>query len=52
MTAKVRIRIAKYGGDDIYSWAVFLDGHPVLTGLGHREAFFEQKALRERKGFK
>jgi hypothetical protein len=24
-------------GDDLYSWAVFLDGRPAYTGLSRRE---------------
>jgi hypothetical protein len=28
----------KYMGDDVYSWAVFRDGRPVMTGMGRTEA--------------
>lgn len=33
-----RVRIAKYEGDDAYSWALFLDGRPVYTGMSRSEA--------------
>lgn len=50
MAAKARIR--KYGGDDQYSWAVFLDGRPVMTGETRSGAQYHRDVLRERKGFK
>ena len=28
----------KYMGDDLYSYAVFKDGRPVMTGMGRNEA--------------
>jgi len=35
--AKVkRITARKYMGDDAESWAVFLDGRPVFTGMNKR----------------
>ncbi len=37
-------------GDDLYSWAVFLDGHPVITGLSKREAVYHQSVIRKEKG--
>lgn len=33
---KHRIKSAKYGGDDCYSWAVFRNGSPVITGISKR----------------
>lgn len=47
-----RITIRKYEGDDAYSWAVFLDGRPVLTGQSRREAQFERDVLRRQRGHK
>jgi hypothetical protein len=35
---KRKVTIKKYEGDDMYSWAMFLDGMPVMTGLGRSEA--------------
>lgn len=35
---KRRVRIAKYEGDDIYSWALFVDGRPRYTGMSRSEA--------------
>lgn len=32
-----RITARKYMGDDLYSWAVFIDGRPFVTGLGRTE---------------
>jgi hypothetical protein len=28
-----RVTARKYEGDDAYSWAVFIDGYPMVTGL-------------------
>ena len=36
--AKAKITIKKYMGDDIYSWAVFKDDKPILTGLDRPSA--------------
>lgn len=52
MSNSVRITAKKYNGDDIYSWAVFLDGRPVVTGMSQREAAYERDAPRKSKGFK
>ena len=35
--AKSRITARKYGGDDTYCWAVFIDNQPMVTGLSRRE---------------
>ena len=32
-----RVTARKYLGDDAYSWAVFVDGRPAVTGLSRRE---------------
>jgi len=52
--AKSRITIRKYMGDDIYSWAVFKDGKPILTGLDRRSAQYyrdiERKKVEAKKG--
>ncbi|ATS92410.1 hypothetical protein DLP05_038 [Stenotrophomonas phage vB_SmaS_DLP_5] len=32
-----KITARKYGGNDEYSWAVFIDGRPFVTGLSKRE---------------
>lgn len=36
--AKKRFTTRKYQGDDCYSWAVFKDGRPFLTGLSRASA--------------
>jgi len=36
--AKPKIIAKKYQGDDCYSWAVFRDGDPFITGLSRSEA--------------
>jgi hypothetical protein len=38
----VKVTIRKYMGDDAYSWAVFADGRPVVTGLSRREASYHR----------
>ena len=35
---KKETRISKYEGDDVYSWALFVNGHPVYTGMSKNEA--------------
>lgn len=47
---KSRVTARKYLGDDRGSWAVFVDGRPVVTGLEKSEVAyyrrkFEQKLL-------
>jgi len=34
---KIKITARKYMGDDAYSWAVFIDAVPMVTGLSRRE---------------
>lgn len=43
----VRVSIKKHEGDDVYSWAVFVNGVVVtgLTGLSRREARFLRSLL-------
>lgn len=46
-----RITARKYGGNDRHSWAVFVDGKPMFTGLGQAEiAHCKKLALRKIKG--
>jgi len=45
-----RVTMRKYLGDDLYSWAVFVDGRPVLTGLSRSEAQYHVKAERGWRG--
>ncbi len=50
-TVKVRkpkITARKYQGDDAYSWAVFVNDHPVVTGLARSSVpYYKQLALEE-----
>ena len=39
---KRRIAVKKYMGDDAYSWAVFVDGRPVVSGLSRSEARYHR----------
>lgn len=45
-------KIKKYEGDDLYSWALFRDGVPVITGMGRMEARHERRVAiaREKAG--
>jgi hypothetical protein len=40
-----RTRISKSGGDDRYSWAVFLDGRRVVAGLSRDEAQWHRRRI-------
>jgi hypothetical protein len=43
--AKPKITAKKFGGDDCYSWAVFINGRPAFTGLSRGEvAYYRKKA--------
>jgi hypothetical protein len=44
---KPKITARKYLGDDQYSWAVFKDGRPVVTGLTRREVAYYKKLVAE-----
>lgn len=37
MTSRKRVTARKYLGDDALSWAVFVDGRAIITGLSKRE---------------
>lgn len=40
-----RVSARKYEGDDAYSWAVFIDNRPFVTGLGGSEVpHYKKKA--------
>lgn len=44
---KSRIMARKYGGNDSHSWAVFIDGEPMVTGLTRREVpYYKQEAAK------
>jgi len=45
MTA--RVTTAKYGGNDRYSWAVFVDGRPAATGCSRSEATYHARRIKE-----
>jgi len=46
--ARRRITARKYQGDDAYSWAVFLDGRPVVTGLNKSQVrYYREQIARE-----
>lgn len=42
-----RIKVRKYMGDDIYSWAVFLDGAPAYTGLSKGQSNFYRDLVQD-----
>lgn len=42
-----RVTTRKYMGDDRYSWAVFVDGKPVVTGLSNPEAAYHKRILQK-----
>ena len=44
---KQRITARKYQGDDLQSWAVFLDGIPMMTGLSKREVPYYKKQVQK-----
>ena len=47
MAAK-RVTARKHEGDDAYSWAVFIDGRPWVTGLTKPEvSHYKRKAERK-----
>ncbi len=46
---KPKITIKKYMGDDQYSWAVFRDGKPIMTGLNRRSAQFYRDIEKKKK---
>lgn len=44
---KTKIRMRKFGGDDRFSWAVFANGVPVVTGLTRAEASYHRRHITE-----
>jgi hypothetical protein len=52
MAKRVRVKKRKYMGDDCYSWAVFVDGIPKVTGCASREADSYVKQFRKEIGEK
>jgi hypothetical protein len=42
---KLRITAKKYGGDDAYSWAVFVKGRPRMEGLGKSEVAYYKRQI-------
>lgn len=45
MAKRKRITARKYMGDDAYSWAVFLDGSPRMTGLSKAEVEYYKREV-------
>lgn len=44
-SAMKRVTARKWGGDDAYSWAVFLDGRPGYTGLSQSSTRYYRKLV-------
>lgn len=42
---KFGITARKYGGDDAYSWAIFVKGKPVMEGLSKSEVNYYKKSV-------
>lgn len=42
---RARVTARKHMGDDAYSWAVFVDDRPVVTGLSKREVPYWKRRL-------
>lgn len=40
-----KITARKYGGDDAYSWAVFKNGNPIVTGLSRGEVDYYKRQI-------
>ena len=48
MPTKVpKVTTRKWGGDDLYSWAVLADGRPIVTGLSKTEAAYHKAKVVE-----
>jgi hypothetical protein len=43
-SATKRVTARKSGGDDLYSWAVFVDGRTKWTGMSRSEAQWRKSA--------
>lgn len=52
MAAPVVFQIRKAFGDDRYSWCVFQNGSPAITGLTRVEAQYHRDKLRKLAGVK
>ena len=46
--AKPKVTAKKFGGDDAYSWAVFIDGRPAFTGLMRSQVPYYRKMAEQR----
>jgi len=48
--AKTKVRIRKWNGDDVYSWAVFRSdqARPVYSGCSRAEARYYKMIVEER----
>jgi hypothetical protein len=44
-----KITVKKLGGNDMYSWAVLIDGRPAFTGLSRAEVPHYKKIATEGK---
>ena len=40
-----QIRVGKWRGNDAYSWAVFVNGRAVMTGLSRIEAAYQKNVI-------
>lgn len=49
MKPKSRFKISKYEGDDAYSWALFQDNKPIMTGLNRRMADYYLRLERNKE---
>lgn len=49
---KDKFTMKKFEGDDLYSWAIFKNGSPKLTGLSRREASYYRKKLQNESDLK
>ena len=45
--AKSKVTARKYEGDDMYSWAVFIDDRPIYTGLDRASLPHYKKMAKE-----
>lgn len=47
---KPKITARKYMGDDAYSWAVFVDGRPAVTGLSRSQVAYYKALIAKELG--
>lgn len=52
MTKKPRVTMRKHEGDDLYSWAVFVDGRVKWDGMSRSEATWRRDRERAELGEK